>query len=104
MSACTLCGSDRDVVLFGNDPESFPVKKGIWPAGRFLCSKCLRLENLENIRALRSPKDRLDGVTTEPRSSFDPGGAGIRPTASGAILGRFCASFRRRSLRRRISR
>jgi len=53
---CSCCGTRRNVSLFGNDPRSFQVRRGIWPAGNYLCSRCVALENVRAFRGKRSPR------------------------------------------------
>ncbi len=55
---CSYCGSARDIQLYGNDPASFRVRRGFWPAGHYLCARCVRAENG---RALVSMLRRIDG-------------------------------------------
>lgn len=53
---CAHCGSRRDVRLFGNDPRSFAVARGIWPAGSYYCARCVANENRRALGGLRTPR------------------------------------------------
>jgi hypothetical protein len=56
MMRCSYCGTRRDVQLYGNDPESFPVKRGMWPAGHYICSRCVSIENRRALQGKRVPR------------------------------------------------
>ena len=56
MTRCTYCGTRRDVSIFGNDPASFAVQRGIWPAGHYLCSRCVSIENVRAFQGKKSPR------------------------------------------------